>query len=206
MSCVNTDRRQPSLARVAVAAGGDARAGRRTFSNLRYRRRSQRASSARDPDPRSFLAPVFGLLGGVAGDERKAVTDLFVIVHFPPFSDCFLVMEHISLTFRERKTSIRVQPNDQSTTVRAVAMAGLAQKLPLPVVALGGVVVGVLALLKLKRLVGGDDFADSQAKYRRCNRCAKKGAKVRCTRCRRAYYCSRACLKAAWKLEICECC
>ena len=84
-------------------------------------------------------------------------------------------------------------------------MAGLAQKLPLPVVALGGVVVGVLALLKLKRLVGGDDFADSQAKYRRCNRCAKKGAKVRCTRCRRAYYCSRACLKAAWKLEICEC-
>ena len=85
------------------------------------------------------------------------------------------------------------------------AMAGLAQKIPLPVVALGGVVVGVLALLKLKRLVGGDDFADSQAKYRRCNRCAKKGAKVRCTRCRRAYYCSRACLKAAWKLEICEC-
>ena len=78
--------------------------------------------------------------------------------------------------------------------------------LPLPVVALGGVVVGVFAVLKLKRLVGGGDFADAQAKYRRCNRCAKKGAKVRCTRCRRAYYCSRPCLKAAWKLEICECC
>ena len=110
------------------------------------------------------------------GDERKAVTDLFVIiVHFPPFSDCFLVKEHISLTFRERKTSV----SNQTTS-------------PQP--------------LKLKRLVGGDDFADSQAKYRRCNRCAKKGAKVRCTRCRRAYYCSRACLKAAWKLEICECC
>jgi len=86
------------------------------------------------------------------------------------------------------------------------AMAGLAQKIPLPVVALGGVGVGVFALLKLMRLVGGGDFADSQARYRRCNRCAKKGAKVRCTRCRRAYYCSRACLKAAWKLEICECC
>ena len=85
-------------------------------------------------------------------------------------------------------------------------MAGLAQKIPLPLVALGGVGVGVFALLKLKRLVGGGDFADSQARYRRCNRCAKKGAKVRCTRCRRAYYCTRACLKAAWKLEICECC
>jgi hypothetical protein len=54
-------------------------------------------------------------------------------------------------------------------------MAGLAQKIPLPVVALGGVGVGVFALLKLKRLVGGGDFADSQARYRRCNRCAKKG-------------------------------
>ena len=86
------------------------------------------------------------------------------------------------------------------------AMAGLAQKIPLPVVALGGVGVGVFVLLKLKRLFGGGDFADSQARYRRCNRCAKKGAKVRCTRCRRAYYCTRACLKAAWKLEICECC
>ena len=87
----------------------------------------------------------------------------------------------------------------------ALAMVGLAQKLPFPVVALGGAIVGVFALLKLKRLVGGGDFADSQARYRRCNRCAKKGAKVRCTRCRRAYYCSRSCLKAAWKLEICEC-
>jgi hypothetical protein len=85
-------------------------------------------------------------------------------------------------------------------------MVALAKKLAFPAAALGGVVVGVLTLLKLKRLVSGGDFQDSQSKYRRCNRCAKKGAKVRCTRCRRAYYCSRSCLKAAWKLEICECC
>ena len=44
------------------------------------------------------------------------------------------------------------------------AMAGLAQKIPLPVVALGGVGVGVFVLLKLKRLFGGGDFADSQAR------------------------------------------
>jgi len=40
----------------------------------------------------------------------------------------------------------------------------------------------------------------------RCNRCAKKDARVKCNRCKKAYYCSRECLKAAWKLEICECC
>ena len=40
-------------------------------------------------------------------------------------------------------------------------MVGLAQKLPFPVVALGGAIVGVFALLKLKRLVGGGDFADA---------------------------------------------
>ena len=51
----------------------------------------------------------------------------------------------------------------------------MAQKIPLPVVALGGGGVGVFALLKLMRLVGGGDFADSQARYRRCNRCAKRG-------------------------------
>lgn len=74
--------------------------------------------------------------------------------------------------------------------------------------ALGGVAVVVLVLLKLKSklLGGGEAFDKEQAKYRKCNRCAKKGAGVRCARCRRAWYCSNACLKAAWKLEICECC
>lgn len=86
-------------------------------------------------------------------------------------------------------------------------MLGFVSKLPFPAVALGGVVVGVFALLELKHLVKNHlGFEDSQARYRRCNRCAKKGASVRCTRCRRAYYCSIICLKAAWKMEICECC
>ena len=40
----------------------------------------------------------------------------------------------------------------------------------------------------------------------RCNRCAKKDARVKCKRCKKAWYCTQACLKAAWKLEICECC
>ena len=85
-------------------------------------------------------------------------------------------------------------------------MASLAQKIPLPVAAVGGAVVAVFALLKLKNVATGGGFADEQARYRKCNRCAKKGAGTRCTRCRRAWYCSPACLKAAWKLEICECC
>ena len=83
------------------------------------------------------------------------------------------------------------------------------KKIPLSPVQLGGAVVAVVALLKVKDVVfggGGDKFAKEQAAYRRCNRCARKGASVRCTRCRRAYYCSKACLKAAWKLELCECC
>ena len=72
----------------------------------------------------------------------------------------------------------------------------------------GAAALGLIVLLKLKaRLFGGGaGFDKEQAKYRKCNRCAKKGAGVRCTRCRRAYYCSIPCLKAAWKLEICECC
>lgn len=86
------------------------------------------------------------------------------------------------------------------------AMVGLALKLPFPAVAVGGAVVAVVALLKIKDIVLDGGFADEQSRYRRCNRCAKKGAKVRCTRCRRAWYCTRECLKAAWKLEICECC
>lgn len=84
----------------------------------------------------------------------------------------------------------------------------LEQKLPIKV---GGALLAVFVLLKLKdKVLGGDEgggnFSKDQANYRRCNRCAKKGAEVRCTRCRRAWYCSKACLKAAWKLEICECC
>lgn len=87
-----------------------------------------------------------------------------------------------------------------------LAMLGLANKLPFPAVVAGAAVLSVFTLLKLKDLVTDVAFSDKQARYRKCNRCAKKGAKVRCTRCRRAYYCSRECLKAAWKLEICECC
>ena len=85
------------------------------------------------------------------------------------------------------------------------AMVGLALKLPFPAVAVGGAVVAVVALLKIKDIVLDGNFADEQSRYRRCNRCAKKGAKVRCPRCRRAWYCARECLKAARKLEICEC-
>jgi hypothetical protein len=54
--------------------------------------------------------------------------------------------------------------------------------------------------------VTGDSFEKEKARYRRCNRCGKKGASVRCNKCRRAYYCSKDCLSTAIRLEICDCC
>ena len=44
--------------------------------------------------------------------------------------------------------------------------------------------------------------------HRKCNRCGKRGdfVKVKCERCKRCWYCSQTCKKAAWAMEICECC
>ena len=191
MSCVNTDRRQPSLARVAVAARRRRARGTAHFFEPALSAALEQARG----DPAACEPPVLVVVRRVKSSLQIWPLNLFYEL---------VVSEVGKGSFAPKMTSSQrprvPQPSAPS------AMAGLAQKIPLPVVALGGVGVGVFALLKLMRLVGGGDFADSQARYRRCNRCAKKGAKVRCTRCRRAYYCSRACLKAAWKLEICECC
>ena len=87
-------------------------------------------------------------------------------------------------------------------------MEKLLRRVPDPVVYVAGAVAAVFVALKVKAIAGGGggSFADQQAAYRRCNRCGKKGAPVRCNKCRRAYYCSKHCLKDAIKLEICECC
>ena len=85
------------------------------------------------------------------------------------------------------------------------AMVGPRAEAPFPRCGGRRAVVAVVALLKIKDIVLDGNFADEQSRYRRCNGCAKKGAKVRCPRCRRAWYCARECLKAARKLEICEC-
>jgi len=85
-------------------------------------------------------------------------------------------------------------------------MEKLLRRVPDPVVYVAGAVAAVFAALKVKKIANGGSFADEQAAYRRCNRCGKKGAPVRCNKCRRAYYCSKHCLKDAVKLEICECC
>ena len=73
-------------------------------------------------------------------------------------------------------------------------------------------VIGALSLaccVKLMQTVSQRLFGVNQpgrGLKHRCNRCAKKDARVKCTRCKKAWYCSKECLKAAWKLEICECC
>merc|ERR1711959_564659 len=73
-------------------------------------------------------------------------------------------------------------------------------------------VIGALSLaccVKLMQTVSQRLFGVNQpgrGLKHRCNRCAKKDARVKCTRCKNAWYCSKECLKAAWKLEICECC
>ena len=85
-------------------------------------------------------------------------------------------------------------------------MEKLLKKLPDPVIYVAGAVAAIGALLKLKDIVTGDSFEAEKARYRRCNRCGKKGAPVRCNKCRRAYYCSKQCAKDALRLEICDCC
>ena len=44
--------------------------------------------------------------------------------------------------------------------------------------------------------------------HRKCNRCGVRGKRVnvKCSRCKRGWYCSQTCKKAAWAMEICECC
>ena len=81
------------------------------------------------------------------------------------------------------------------------------------------VVVGACALGALVRWVrGGRDDAGRRRPgrvdarfnraHRKCNRCGKRGdfVKVKCHRCKRCWYCSQECKKAAWAMEICECC
>ena len=85
-------------------------------------------------------------------------------------------------------------------------MEKLLKKLPDPVIYVAGAVAAIGALLKVKDIVTGDSFEAEEARYRRCNRCGKKGAPVRYNKCRRAYYCSKQCAKDALRLEICDCC
>ena len=86
-------------------------------------------------------------------------------------------------------------------------MEKLLRRVPDPVVYVAGAVAAVFAALKVKAIAGGGpSFAEQQAAYRRCNRCGKKGAPVRCNKRKKAYCCGKHCLKDAIKLEICECC
>lgn len=81
------------------------------------------------------------------------------------------------------------------------------------------VVVGVLLLArKAWAWARGDDDerghpgpgrdAGFHRAHRKCNRCGVRGKQVtvKCSRCKRCWYCSQACKKAAWAMEICECC
>ena len=75
-----------------------------------------------------------------------------------------------------------------------------------------------VALARLRRWARGDGDASTGAPgrvdrrfaalHRKCNRCGARGSgvKVKCERCKRCWYCSQTCKKAAWALEICECC
>ena len=75
-----------------------------------------------------------------------------------------------------------------------------------------------IALARLRRWARGDGDARGgapgrvsrrfAARHRKCNRCGARGSgvKVKCERCKRCWYCSQTCKKAAWALEICECC
>ena len=75
-----------------------------------------------------------------------------------------------------------------------------------------------VALARLRRWARGDGDARGgapgrvsrrfAARHRKCNRCGARGSgvKVKCERCKRCWYCSQTCKKAAWALEICECC
>ena len=69
--------------------------------------------------------------------------------------------------------------------------------------------LSVLCCIKLLQTVSQRLFGVNQpgrGLKHRCNRCAKKDARVKCNRCKKAWYCSKECWKAAIKLEICECC
>lgn len=69
--------------------------------------------------------------------------------------------------------------------------------------------LSVLCFIKLVQKVSQNAFGVNQpgrGLKHRCNRCAKKDARVKCNRCKKAWYCSKECWKAAIKLEICECC
>ena len=75
-----------------------------------------------------------------------------------------------------------------------------------------------VALARLRRWARGDGDARGgapgrvdrrfAARRRKCNRCGARGSgvEVKCERCKRCWYCSQTCKKAAWALEICECC
>ena len=78
-------------------------------------------------------------------------------------------MENLCLFLDEVIRAVVTQTGERG------AMVGLALKLPFPAVAVGGAVVAVVALLKIKDIVLDGNFADEQSRYRRCNRCAKRG-------------------------------
>ena len=81
----------------------------------------------------------------------------------------------------------------------------------------GAATIGTYILYRIIRwALGRDDHGTFgsvpdrkfSATHRKCNRCGARGSQVRvkCERCKRCWYCSQACKKAAWSMEICECC
>ena len=81
----------------------------------------------------------------------------------------------------------------------------------------GAATIGTYILYRIIRwAIGRDDHGTFgsvpdrkfSAMHRKCNRCGVRGSQVRvkCERCKRCWYCSQACKKAAWSMEICECC
>ena len=81
----------------------------------------------------------------------------------------------------------------------------------------GAATIGTYALYRVIRwALGRDDHGTFgsvpdrrfSATHRKCNRCGARGSQVRvkCERCKRCWYCSKECKKAAWSMEICECC
>ena len=81
----------------------------------------------------------------------------------------------------------------------------------------GAATIGTYILYRVVRwALGRDDHGTFgsvpdrkfSATHRKCNRCGARGSQVRvkCERCKRCWYCSQACKKAAWSMEICECC
>jgi len=107
--------------------------------------------------------------------------------------------ERVALA-RSRSTRFALDASGSRASARALERAPVALALCAAVV----LAIGVL----FKAIERGRERDDQRfvAERRRCHRCAKRGARTRCERCKRAWYCGPKCRADAWKMEICECC